>query len=81
MSVRLEVRSADASAAPWTVGQTKTVDLFGAERRMVEQQAPDRIWQVPVKLCRPCLAGQPGHRSERARRHAIGMRKSIMQPA
>ena len=53
MSVRLEVRSADASAAPWTVGQTKTVDLFGAERRMVEQQAPDRIWQVPVKLCRP----------------------------
>lgn len=36
MSVRLEDGSADASAGPWTVGKTKTVDHFGADRRMVE---------------------------------------------
>lgn len=69
-----------AQGREWTVGQTKTVDLFGADRRMVEQQATNSIRQMPVKLCRPCLAGHSEHRSEIARRHTIGMRKP-MQPA
>ena len=69
-----------AQGREWTVGQTKTVDLVGADRRMVEQQATNRIRQMPVKLRRPCLAGHPEHRSKIARRHTIGMCKP-MQPA
>ena len=69
-----------AQGREWTVGQTKTVDLVGADRRMVEQQATNRIRQMPVKLRLPCLAGHPEHRSKIARRHTIGMCKP-MQPA